>query len=46
MLAADHASLRAVAARYLEPAHGRVGVVCSSAVEADFAGADLSFAKL
>ena len=46
VLAADHGSLRAVAARYLDPAHGRLGVVCSSAAVADFAGADLSFAKL
>ena len=46
VLAADHESLRAVASRYLDPAQGQLGVVCSSAAVADFAGADLSFAKL
>lgn len=46
VLAADHAALRAVAARYLAPAAGQVAVVCSSASEADYAGADLSFGKL
>ena len=46
VLAADHASLRAVAARYLKPHEGRLGVVCSSAAEADFLAADVSFAKL
>ena len=46
VLAADHAALRAVAARYLAPGSGRVAVVCSSASEGDFAAADLTFGKL
>ena len=46
VLRANHQSLRDIAARYLESAHGQLGVVCSSAAEADFAGAELTFAKL
>ena len=46
VLEANHAALRAVAARYLDPAGGQLGVVCSSAAEGDFAAADLSFTKL
>jgi Zn-dependent M16 (insulinase) family peptidase len=46
VLAADHAALRAVAARYLAPGSGRVAVVCSSASEGDFAAADVTFGKL
>ncbi len=46
VLAASHASLRAVAARYLDPARGQLGVVCGSAAEGDFAGVNLSFSKL
>ena len=46
VLAADHPSLRAVAARYLDPARGQLGVVCSSTAVADFEGAELNFAKL
>lgn len=46
VLEANHDALRAVAARYLDPARGQLGVVCSSAAEGDFAAADLRFAKL
>ena len=46
VIAADHARLRAVAARYLVPEQGRLGVVCGSAAEGDFAIANLRFAKL
>ena len=46
VLAANHASLREVAARYLVPQRGHLGVVCSSTAVNDFAGAELNFAKL
>jgi len=46
VLEASHEALRAVAARYLDPSRGQLGVVCSSTAEGDFAGADLSFGKL
>jgi Zn-dependent M16 (insulinase) family peptidase len=46
VLAADHATLHAVAARYLEPARGAVGVVCGTEHKALFAGRALKFAKL
>jgi len=46
VLAADHATLHAAAARYLEPARGAVGVVCGAEHQALFAGRALKFAKL
>lgn len=46
VLAADHAALHAVAARYLVAGSGAVGVVCQAAAEAEFAAAGVRLRKL
>ncbi|MGE0860242.1 MAG: insulinase family protein [Gammaproteobacteria bacterium] len=45
-LAANHAALRKVAARYLDPARGRTGAVCGAGAEAELAAGGLAFGKL
>ena len=45
-LAANHAALREVAARYLVPARGRAGAVCGAGAEAELAAGGLAFGKL